>query len=177
MHHRRRRRCPGWPGQIPHRGCYDKYTWQSVGSSFPPSDVLAAMLAAQLDRFDEIMGKRLNVWNTYYKEFEDLEKSGGIIRPYVPEYSSNNAHMFYLIMPSQERRDGLIYKLREKGIQSVFHYIPLHTAPFGKQFGCKEGTLPITEEYSARLVRLPLWADLTEEEVAFVVEQVKRSVK
>ncbi len=155
------------------RGEVDKYTWRSVGSSFLPSDVLAAMLYGQMQRFDEIMNSRLSIWNHYYSGFEELENSEKLVRPFIPDYSTHNAHMFYIILPSKEIRDDMILKLREKGIQSVFHYIPLHSSPMGKSFGYKNGDLPITEEFSGRLLRLPMFADLTESETQFIIDCVK----
>lgn len=155
------------------RGEVDKYTWRSVGSSFLPSDVLAAMLYGQMQRFDEIMDARLKIWNNYYDGLESLENSGKIIRPFIPEYSIHNAHMFYIILPSKDIRDKTILKLREKGIQSVFHYIPLHSSPMGETFGYKRGDLPVTEEYSERLLRLPMFADLTESDTQYVIDSVK----
>ena len=155
------------------RGEVDKYTWRAIGSSYLPSDVLAAMLYGQMERFDEIMDKRMSVWNRYNEAFAEPEKQGKLIRPYIPDYSTHNAHMYYIILPSKKIRDDMILKLREKGIQSVFHYIPLHTAPVGESFGYKEGDLPITEEYAGRLLRLPMWADLTDDEVYEVAEAVR----
>ncbi|MCR4718075.1 MAG: dTDP-4-amino-4,6-dideoxygalactose transaminase [Firmicutes bacterium] len=155
------------------RGEVDKYTWKAIGSSFLPSDILAAMLYGQIERFDEIMQKRMNVWNAYNDAFEELEKKEKLIRPYVPEYSTHNAHMYYIILPTKEVRDDMIIKLREKGVQSVFHYMPLHTSPMGEKFGYKEGNLPITEEYAGRLLRLPMWADLSEDEVLTVINAVR----
>ena len=154
------------------RGEIDKYTWQDVGSSYLPSDVLAAMLCGQLERFDEIMQKRLNIWNTYHAGFEQLEKADKLIRPTIPDYTTHNAHMYYILLPSRDIRDNMITKLREKEIQSVFHYIPLHTAPMGEKFGYKAGDLPITEEYAARLLRLPMWADLPEDNTEYIIETV-----
>ena len=138
-----------------------------------PSDVLAAMLYGQMQRFDEIMDARLKIWNNYYDGLESLENSGKIIRPFIPEYSIHNAHMFYIILPSKDIRDKTILKLREKGIQSVFHYIPLHSSPMGETFGYKRGDLPVTEEYSERLLRLPMFADLTESDTQYVIDSVK----
>lgn len=154
------------------RGEVDKYTWQDVGSSYLPSDTLAAMLYGQLERFDEIMEKRLRVWNAYNDGFFDAAKQGKLIRPHIPDYTTHNAHMYYIILPSSAKRDEMITNLRAKGIQSVFHYIPLHTAPMGQRFGYKEGQLPVTEEYAKRLLRLPMWADLTNEEIEYVIDSV-----
>ncbi len=155
------------------RGEVDKYTWKMVGSSFLPSDVLAAILYGQMERFEEIMDARMKVWNTYYEGFSELEKAGKLIRPFIPEYSTHNAHMFYIILPTKEIRDNMITSLRERGIQSVFHYIPLHTSPMGKEFGLDGRRLPVTEEYADRLLRLPMYAELTESEVIMIIENVK----
>ncbi len=158
------------------RGEVDKYTWKAVGSSFLPSDVLAAMLYGQMERFDEIMQKRMSVWNRYNEAFAESEQQGKLIRPHIPDYSTHNAHMYYIMLPSKEIRDELIIKLREKGVQSVFHYIPLHTSPMGEKFGYKEGDLPVTEEYAGRLLRLPMWADLPDEDIETVIKGVKECV-
>lgn len=158
------------------RGEVDKYTWKMVGSSFLPSDVLASILYGQMERFDEIMDARMKVWNSYYEGFEDMEKAGKLIRPFIPEYSSHNAHMFYIFLPTKEIRDNMITTLREKGVQSVFHYIPLHTSPMGKQLGCDCANLPVTEEYADRLLRLPMHAELSERDVAMIIEKVKEAL-
>ncbi len=155
------------------RGEVDKYTWQDIGSSYLPSDVLSAMLCGQLDRFDEIMNARMHVWNSYNDAFKELEDTGKIIRPHIPEYTTHNAHMYYIILPTGEMRNEMITKLREKEVQSVFHYIPLHTSPVGQRYGYKKGDLPLTEEYASRLLRLPLWADLTDDEISHVINSVK----
>ena len=154
------------------RGMVDKYTWHDIGSSYLPSDILSALLYAQLERFDEIMEKRMDIWNKYNDYFAKYEKDGKVIRPFIPEECEHNAHMFYLIMPTKEERDNLITFLKEKEIIAPFHYIPLHLSPVGKKYGYKEGDLPLTEEYSSRLIRLPLYADMSEEEVNKVCEEV-----
>ena len=161
-----------WRGQV------DKYTWQMTGSSYLPSDVLAAMLAAQLERYDEIMSKRMSIWNRYYEAFAEDEAAGRIVRPFIPDYSSHNAHMFYMFLPSLEKRSAVIEGLKEKGVQAVFHYIPLHAAPNGiRVTGGRKFDLPVTEEYADRLMRLPLWADMTDSEVDQVIESVKDLIK
>lgn len=155
------------------RGTVDKYTWHEVGSSFLPSDILAALLLAQLERSEEIMQKRMHIWNTYNEDFLELEKQGKLIRPYIPEYAKHNAHMYYIILPTEEIRNKVMDKLKQKEISSVFHYIPLHTSPMGLKLGYKQGDLPKTEEYSARLLRLPLYADMSEEEIEKVCKSLK----
>lgn len=155
------------------RGDVDKYTWHEVGSSYLPSDILAALLYGQLERADEIMEKRMRVWNYYNANLEELEKQGKLVRPYIPSYSKHNAHMFYIVLPTEKTRNNLMTKLKEKGISATFHYIPLHTSPMGQRLGCKKGELPVTEEYAGRLLRLPLYADMKQEEMEFVCKSIK----
>ena len=154
------------------RGEVDKYTWQSPGGSFLPSDLLAAMLVGQLERFDEIMDKRMAVYNAYREGFAEAEKKGDVIRPFVPPECGHNAHMFFLILPDEARRNQLMAELKKRDITAVFHYIPLHNAPMGQEIGGYTGQLPLTEAYAARLVRLPLYADMTEGDTAAVIENV-----
>lgn len=154
------------------RGDVDKYTWHEVGSSYLPSDILAALLYAQLTRADEIMEKRMKIWNTYNEELEPLEKQGKLIRPYIPEYAKHNAHMYYIVLETEEIRNNLMDYLKQNGINATFHYIPLHTSPMGNKLGCKEGSLPVTEEYAGRLLRLPLYADMTNEDNKFVINKI-----
>lgn len=158
------------------RGNVDKYTWHKIGSSYLPSDILIALLYAQLERSNEIMEKRMNIWNSYNNAFEDLEKQGKLIRPYIPSYAKHNAHMYYIILPNEVIRNNLMDKLKKKEISSVFHYIPLHTSPMGMSLGYKNGDLPNTEDYASRLLRLPLYADMTGEEINYVCEQVNKLI-
>lgn len=158
------------------KGFVDKYTWQTYGSSYLPSDILSALLYAQLVRFDEIQQKRINIWNRYYDELAETEKSGNLIRPYIPDYATNNAHMFYCFLENENVRSKLIDELKKQEIIAPFHYIPLHLSPVGKNLGYKEGDLPVTEEYSRRLIRLPLYADMTEEEQERVIKCLKKTL-
>ena len=155
------------------RGEVDKYTWHEMGSSYLPSDILAALLYGQLTRANEIMEKRMHIWNYYNESLAELEKKGKIIRPYVPSYAKHNAHMYYIVLPTEEIRNQLMTKLKEKEISATFHYIPLHTSPMGKRLGCKKGELPVTEEYAGRLLRLPLYADMKKEDLEFVCKSIK----
>lgn len=155
------------------KGMVDKYTWYDIGSSYLPSDVLAAMLFAQLERFNEIMEKRLNVWNKYNQFMEKYEKEGIVQRPFIPSYATNNAHMYYIILESNQKRDKVMEYLKKNDIISTFHYIPLHLSPMGKKLGYKSGDLKNTEDYSSRLLRLPLWADMTEEQIDEVCKKIK----
>lgn len=155
------------------RGVVDKYSWHDIGSSFLPSDLLAALLYAQILRFDEIMDKRMLVWNTYMEELKDLEQKGLVGLPHVPEYCTHNAHMFNLLLPSAEARNEFGDRMREKGIQAHICYVPLHSAPKGQSLGYSEGMLPVTEDYGKRLIRLPLHAELTKEDALTVCEEAR----
>lgn len=151
-------------------GFVDKYTWQVPGSSYLPSDVLAAILYGQLERFDEIQGKRISIWNKYNNALEKYEELGLINRPFIPDYATNNAHMYYVILKNEDVRTKLIKRFKENEIEAPFHYIPLHISPMGEKFGYRVGDLAITEEYSSRLIRLPLFVDLKDEEVNKVIK-------
>lgn len=151
------------------KGFVDKYTWQTAGSSYLPSDVLAAILYGQLERFDEIQNKRKRVWNMYNDALAQYEKLGLVRRPIIPDYATNNAHMYYILLNDEKTRAELIKCFKENEIEAPFHYIPLHLSPVGKSYGYKEGDLPITEEYSSRLLRLPLFAELSDEEIKKVI--------
>lgn len=155
------------------QGIVDKYTWIDKGSSYLPSDILAAFLYAQLEQMDDIQEQRLSVWNTYYESFKPLEEKGIIRLPIIPDYANHNAHMFYVLFNDQETRNRAIANLRGKGIHSVFHYIPLHSAPFGLELGNEEGSLPVTEEYSGRLLRLPMYAGMNEKKSEHVISEIK----
>jgi dTDP-4-amino-4,6-dideoxygalactose transaminase len=141
------------------RGQVDKYTWVDVGSSYLPSEILAAFLFAQLDAEDTLIGRRLAVWDRYHEAFADLEAEGLVRRPIVPAHCTHNGHMYYLLLPSLEARQGVLAELREAGVGAVFHYVPLHSAPAGRRFGraAGDGTLPVTQQVSDCLARLPLW--------------------
>ena len=154
------------------RGEVDKYTWRAAGSSYLPSDVLAAMLCAQLMRFDEIMQSRLNVWNTYHNAFESLEEKGWR-RPIVPDGCTHNAHMYYLIAPSPGERTRVLKELvNEKGVYAVSHYEPLHASPMGISLGYSPDDLPLTLDYAARIFRLPMWAGLSEDNLQHIIKSV-----
>ncbi len=154
------------------RGEIDKYTWKMAGSSYLPSDILSALLCAQLERFDEIMDKRMYVWNRYNDALEELEKAGKLKRPFIPSYSNHNAHMYYFLVESEEKRNAMLSFLKENGIGAVFHYIPLHTSDMGESLGYKKGDLPLTEDLASRLIRLPLHANLCDSDIDFVISKV-----
>ena len=155
-----------------YRGEVDKYSWQRSGSSYLPSDVLAAMFCAQLERFDEIMQKRMSIWNAYHDAFEALEADGLLARPFIPDYAQHNAHCYFIMLRTPDERNEMLDYLRKQGIGAVFHYIPLHSAPCGRAQGYRAEDLPLTEEYAARLLRLPLYFDMTEQDVAAVANGV-----
>ena len=159
------------------RGEVDKYTWQQIGSSFLPSDVLAAILYAQLMRADEIMEKRMKVWNYYNERLKDLEKEGKLKRPHIPDYAKHNAHIYYIVLNNNKTRNNIMDYLKEKGVGATFHYVPLDTSPMGQALGYKKGDLPITEEYAGRILRLPLYVDMKEEEPEYVCRKVKDYLK
>lgn len=155
------------------RGEVDKYTWVDIGSSYLPSDLVAAFLWAQMEEADAITQRRLGLWNTYHQWFASLEHEGKVRRPVIPPECQHNAHMYYLLLPDLERRQAFIQVLREKGIGAVFHYVPLHDSPIGKQFGRTSGDMKNTLEFSERLVRLPMWLGLDQYQVSVIEEVVK----
>lgn len=159
------------------RGEVDKYTWVEVGSSYLPSDMNAAYLWAQLELADEINNKRLNLWNTYYRELTELKEEGRIELPVVPEDCIHNAHMFYLKTDNMEQRSDLINVLKEHEIGAVFHYIPLHTVAAGKKYGIFHGEDRYTTRESERLLRLPLHNNVSEADVHYVCEKIKEYYK
>lgn len=142
------------------RGQVDKYTWVDVGSSYLPGEITAAFLSAQLEQADEITNRRLAIWDQYHEWAAAHEAAGRLRRPIVPEECTHNAHMYYLLLPSLEARTQFIAGMRERGVQTVFHYIPLHSSPAGEQLGRTAGSLDVTNDISNRLVRLPLWLGL-----------------
>lgn len=151
------------------RGEVDKYTWVDIGSSYLPSDILAAFLYAQLEAREIIQSKRERIWNCYEEHLRDWAVDYGVQLPSVPSYCEQPFHMFYLLLPSLEARQALITYLNTLEINSVFHYLPLHLSSMGRRFGGKSGDCPVTEEVSDRLVRLPFYNDLTEAEQMRVV--------
>jgi dTDP-4-amino-4,6-dideoxygalactose transaminase len=146
------------------RGEADKYTWLDLGSSFLPSELVAAFLWAQLEDADVISAARLRTWDAYHEAFADPEGRGLLRRPIVPDHCAHNAHLYYLLLPDLERRTRLIASLRGQGIDVVFHYVPLHDSPAGRRYGRARGPLPHTRQLSDRLVRLPLWVGVEKEQ-------------
>ncbi len=156
------------------RGQVDKYTWVDIGSSFLPSDILAAVLYSQFESAAVIQGKRRRIWNYYREHLADWADSQGIRLPWVPDHCDHPCHMFSLVMPSLEDRQSLIAHLRAASIFAVFHYVPLHLSEMGLRFGGRPGLCPTTEAISDRLLRLPFFADLTEEQLERVVGAVRQ---
>jgi len=154
------------------RGEVDKYTWVDVGSSYLPSDLLAAFLLAQLEARDEIQGRRRRIWHTYAAQLADWAAANGVRLPVIPEHCAQSYHMFYLLMPSLEARQALIAHLRARGILAVFHYVPLHLSEMGVRFGGKPGDCPVTEDISDRLLRLPFYNTLSARDQERVIEAI-----
>jgi dTDP-4-amino-4,6-dideoxygalactose transaminase len=154
------------------RGQVDKYTWHDLGSSYLPSELIAAFLWAQMEEADAITRRRLEVWGRYHEAFAGIEREGLVRRPVVPAECDHNAHMYYLILPSLEARTGFMARLRERGVDTVFHYVPLHSSTAGKRFGRATGSFAATDSYSERLVRLPLWIEMTPEMIQAVIDAV-----
>jgi dTDP-4-amino-4,6-dideoxygalactose transaminase len=152
------------------RGEVDKYTWVSLGSSYVQSDLLAAFLLAQLDARERIQAARARLWHRYAAAIADWARETGAQLPVVPEQCEQAYHMFHLLLPTPAARTDLIARLRERGILAVFHYQPLHLSPLGRSFGGREGQCPVTEDVSERLVRLPFFTSMTDDEQDEVVE-------
>lgn len=154
------------------RGQVDKYTWVNIGSSFLPSDINAAYLMAQLEMADEINENRLQSWTCYNEGLQDLAQEGVIELPYIPEECAHNAHMFYIKTKDMEERKALISYLKERNIAAVFHYVPLHSAPAGLRFGRFHGEDRYTTKESERLLRLPMYYNLSESDQQKVIDAV-----
>lgn len=151
------------------RGMVDKYTWVDLGSSYLPSDVLAAYLYAQLEVREKIQNQRQRVWDTYHAQLAEWAENHDVRTPVIPPYCEQSYHMYYLLLPSLSVRQALIDHLKQHGILSVFHYLPLHLSDMGVQYGGKVGDCPVTEDISDRLLRLPFHNGLTEEEQQKVI--------
>ena len=154
------------------KGWTDKYTWHDIGSSFLPSDLLAAILCAQMDRYDEIMDKRRAIGNTYQEQLKPLEDAGKLRRAIIPDYVQHNGHMYNIVLPSDQIRTRLVDELKKRDIMAYICYVPLHSAPMGQKLGNRPEDCPVTEEYGARVLRLPLYADMQMAQAEYVVEQI-----
>lgn len=154
------------------RGQVDKYSWVDVGSSYLPSDMLAAFLSAQFEAYEQIQAQRKRIWEYYAAHLQEWGQKRGIRLPIIPAHCEQAYHMFYLLMPSLEQRQAFIMHLKARGILSVFHYLPLHLSEMGRKFGGKPGDCPVTEDLSDRLVRLPFYNELTEFDLSYVVKTI-----
>lgn len=154
------------------RGQVDKYTWVDIGSSYLPSDLLAAFLYAQFEQREKIQSHRKNVWNMYDVALKDWADKNGAQLPIIPEDREQAYHMFYMLLPNLDLRQKLIMCLRERGIYSVFHYLPLHLSDMGQSFGYSAGDCPVTEQVSDRLIRLPFYNDLTSADQEQVIDTI-----
>ncbi len=154
------------------RGQVDKYTWVDIGSSYLPSDILAAYLFGQLEQREKVQSHRRNLWHTYQAGLQDWAAKRQVQLPTIPEHCEQSYHMFYILMPDLELRQKLILYLRQRGIYTVFHYLPLHLSDMGRSFGGREGDCPVTERVSDRLIRLPFHNALTGAEQEQVIEAI-----
>ncbi|GAC1506884.1 MAG: dTDP-4-amino-4,6-dideoxygalactose transaminase [Candidatus Dormibacteraceae bacterium] len=155
------------------RGLVDKYTWTDIGSSYLPSDLLAAVLLGQFEARTSIQERRKRIWERYNSGLADWAHQVGAQLPFVPTDREHPYHMFYLLMPSLDARQGLMARLKSKGILSVFHYLPLHLSEMGRRFGGREGQCPATESASDRLLRVPFYTRLSEPEQDLVIETIR----
>jgi dTDP-4-amino-4,6-dideoxygalactose transaminase len=158
------------------RGQVDKYTWVDVGSSYLTGEVIAAFLWAQMEEADAITEKRLAIWNHYHEALQPLEAAGVLRRPIIPEDCKHNAHMYYILLESLEKRTKMIHHLRERAVNTVFHYVPLHSSPAGSLYCRVYGTMLNTESISDRLLRLPLWVGMSREMVEHIVALIEELV-
>jgi len=160
-----------------YRGEVDKYTWVDIGSSYLPSDLIAAFLYAQLENMDRINSRREELFNRYITALKPLADSGRLRLPYIPDECDSNFHLFQIILEDEDTRDNLMDFMKSKGILAVFHYIPLHLSTVGRSMGYKDGDLPLTESVSSKLLRLPLYYEITPDEQLYVVDTIKAFFK
>lgn len=156
------------------RGQVDKYTWVDIGSSYLPSDILAAILFAQLEASERVQAARCRIWTTYDTALKEWAGRRGVRLPIVPGDCEQPFHMYYLLLPDLEQRQAFIAHLKAQNILSVFHYLPLHMSEMGQKFGGRPGDCPVTESMSDRLVRLPFYNDLSESDQAFIIETIQK---
>lgn len=154
------------------RGQVDKYSWVGLGSSYLPSDMLAAVLLAQLEGREHIQARRAHIFGVYQDQLAKWAAATGVALPRIPPDCQQSYHMFYLVMPSLEARQALIAHMKARGILAVFHYVPLHSSRMGRSFGSLPGDCPVTEQISERLLRLPFFTDLEDDDLATVVDAI-----
>jgi dTDP-4-amino-4,6-dideoxygalactose transaminase len=158
------------------RGEVDKYTWVDVGSSFLPSDIVAAFLWAQMEQAESLCRRRVALWNNYHRAFADLERPPLLRRPIVPPEATPNGHGYYLLLADLGSRQAFIAALRRDGVNAVFHYVPLHSSPAGRKFGRASGPMSVTDSVADRLVRLPSWIGL-EAQQDYVIERCRHALR
>jgi len=158
------------------RGEVDKYTWQEVGSSFLPGELIAAFLWAQLEEAEAITAARMQAWNRYHEALAPLERQGLLRRPIVPADCEHNAHMYYVLLAPGVNRQAVLGALKKAGVHAVFHYVPLHSSPAGQRYGRVHGSMEVTDTLSERLVRLPLWVDLTPQKQDVVLAALREAL-
>jgi len=158
------------------RGEVDKYSWQDVGSSFLPGELTSAFLAAQLEAADAITARRLGIWQRYHERLAALEAQGRLRRPIVPPDCQHNAHLYYVIIAADRARQTVLERLRAEGVYAVSHYVPLHSSPAGRRYGRAMGDLPVTTALAERVVRLPMWQELTESQQERVCAALARAL-
>ncbi len=156
------------------RGEIDKYTWQDVGSSYLLSEVAAAFLWAQLEHAPKITLERRAIWDRYYDAFASLEADGLLRRPIVPPGCQHSGHLFYMLLPTGKNRDEVLQRLLGRGVHAVFHYLPLHSSPAGRRLGKLSAPVPVTDDVTLRLLRLPIWVGMSGQQVDFIVESVQQ---
>ena len=155
------------------RGQVDKYSWVDVGSSYLPSELVAAFLLGQLEAEGRIQAHRRRLWEAYHRELADWCRAVGAVPPAVPAHCGPSWHLYYVLMPDLDARTRLIAHLRERGITAVFHYLPLHTSEYGRRFGGRAGALPVCEDVSDRLLRLPLYNDMSDDDLDHVLHALR----
>ena len=158
------------------RGEVEKYTWIDIGSSYLPSEITAAFLWAQMEEAERITARRRTIWSRYHEAFAGLESQERLRRPRVPKHCSHNAHMYYVLLAPEIDRQKVLDEFKRNDIWSVFHYVPLHSSPAGQRYGRAHGSLTVTIDQSERLVRLPLWVGLTEQQQDKVVDVLMTAV-
>ena len=158
------------------RGQVDKYTWVDLGSSYLPGEIIAAFLWAQMEEAESITKNRLDIWNQYHEAFIPIERAEKLRRPIISEGCQHNAHMYYILLDSLEKRTALMARLKEEKVSSVFHYVPLHNSPAGLKYGRVHGQMIHTEDLSDRLLRLPLWIGMTGEQQKQVIDAIANEI-
>lgn len=159
-----------------YRGQVDKYSWVDLGSSFMPSELTAAFLYAQLEQAGDITAKRLRIWQRYHERLAQPEAEGRLRRPIVPGDATHNAHMYYVLLESPAVRDHALSALNDVGVNAVFHYVPLHSSPAGRRLGRTGSSMRVTDDVSARLLRLPLWVEMEDGDIDITVDRLLRIV-